>query len=202
MITTDSNAQLRFLHDRMPAVLDPGSEAMAIWLDPKRTTWSKELQSILKPYEGELECYPVSKEVGNVRNNSPDFIVPINSKENKKNIANFFTKGKKDKKPQAVKTDEVVKAEIKEPKETLSEPKHEVDSKEPPASTGVKREHSPDESEDVKPSKLPKPEQPSSPKLRGKKMHSSTSNNTLPAKAGGKKTAAQGTRKITSFFGK
>lgn len=204
VITTDSNAQLRFLHDRMPAILDPGSEAMAIWLDPKRTTWSKELQSILKPYEGKLECYPVSKEVGNVRNNSPDFIVPINSKENKKNIANFFAKGKKDEKPQALKTDEAVKTENEESKETLPEPKHEGDSKEPPASTGVKREHSPDDgNDDVKPSKLPKPEQPLSPnKLRGRKMHSATSNDTLPAKAGGKKTAAQGTRKITSFFGK
>ena len=74
----------------MPVILEPGSTAMATWLDPRRVTWSKELQSLLKPYEGELECYPVSKDVGKVGNNSPDYIVPINSKENKKNIANFF----------------------------------------------------------------------------------------------------------------
>ncbi len=95
VITTSSNPYLKFLHDRMPVVLEPGSTAMATWLDPRRTTWSKELQSLLKPYEGELECYPVSKEVGKVGNNSPDFIVPINSKENKKNIANFFTNAPK-----------------------------------------------------------------------------------------------------------
>ena len=75
----------------MPVILDMGSPEMSTWLDPHRTTWSKELQSLLKPYEGELECYPVSKEVGKVGNNSPTFIIPVNSKENKKNIANFFS---------------------------------------------------------------------------------------------------------------
>lgn len=74
----------------MPIILDPGSEQMWKWLDPHQTTWTRELQSILKPYEGELECYPVSKEVGKVGNDSPDFLVPVNSKENKNNIANFF----------------------------------------------------------------------------------------------------------------
>ncbi|OKL64457.1 hypothetical protein UA08_00443 [Talaromyces atroroseus] len=90
IITTDSNPYLKFLHDRMPVILDPGSEKMKKWLDPHQTTWTKELQSILKPYEGDLECYPVSKEVGKVGNNSPDYIVPVNSKQNKNNIANFF----------------------------------------------------------------------------------------------------------------
>lgn len=81
----------------MPVILEPGSSEMAAWLDPHRVTWSKELQSILKPYEGELECYPVSKEVGKVGNNSPDFIIPVNSKENKSNIANFFASAGKGK---------------------------------------------------------------------------------------------------------
>lgn len=94
IITTSSNSYLKFLHDRMPVVLDQGSDIMKTWLDPDRTTWSKELQSVLKPYEGELECYPVSKEVGKVGNDSPDFLIPVNSKENKKNIANFFANAK------------------------------------------------------------------------------------------------------------
>ena len=95
IITTDSNPALTFLHDRMPVILEPGSEAMKTWLDPNRTTWSNQLQSLLRPYEGELECYPVSKEVGKVGNNSPDFIVPVDSKQNKKNIANFFANAEK-----------------------------------------------------------------------------------------------------------
>lgn len=90
IITTDSNKQLKFLHDRMPVILEAGSKEMKAWLDPCHIGWSKELQSLLKPYQGELECYQVDKAVGKVGNNSPSFIVPIDSKENKKNIANFF----------------------------------------------------------------------------------------------------------------
>lgn len=77
----------------MPVVLDNGSEEIRTWLDPNRYTWSKELQGLLKPYGGELEIYPVSKEVGKVGNNSPSFIIPVASSENKSNIANFFAKG-------------------------------------------------------------------------------------------------------------
>ncbi|KAI1745055.1 hypothetical protein F4680DRAFT_404113 [Xylaria scruposa] len=93
IITTSSNKQLNFLHDRMPVILDNGSEKMRNWLDPGRYEWSKELQSLLTPYDGELEVYPVSKDVGKVGNNSPTFIIPIDSKENKSNIANFFARG-------------------------------------------------------------------------------------------------------------
>lgn len=90
VITTDSNKQLKFLHDRMPVILEAGSDAMKMWLDPSNAGWSKELQSLLKPYDGGLECYPVDKAVGKVGNNSPQFMMPIDSKENKNNIANFF----------------------------------------------------------------------------------------------------------------
>ena len=90
IITTDSNQQLNFLHNRMPVILDNGSDAIRTWLDPNRTEWSQDLQSLLKPYTGELECYPVSKDVGKVGNNSPSFLIPIDSAENKSNIANFF----------------------------------------------------------------------------------------------------------------
>ncbi|KAF2844763.1 DUF159-domain-containing protein [Plenodomus tracheiphilus IPT5] len=90
IITTDSNKQLNFLHDRMPVILENGSEAIRTWLDPGRTEWSKDLQSLLQPFEGELDIYPVSKDVGKVGNNSPSFLVPINSAANKNNIANFF----------------------------------------------------------------------------------------------------------------
>ncbi|KAL4992366.1 DUF159-domain-containing protein [Aspergillus falconensis] len=95
VITTSARPSLSWLHDRMPVILDPNTEAWNAWLDPKRTSWSKELQAVLKPYEGELDCYQVPKEVGKVGNNSPDFIVPVDSKENKSNIANFFANAKK-----------------------------------------------------------------------------------------------------------
>ena len=95
IITTDSNKQLSFLHDRMPVILENGSDQVRTWLDPGRSEWSKDLQSLLKPFEGELDCYPVSKDVGKVGNNSPMFIVPVASTENKNNIANFFSNAKK-----------------------------------------------------------------------------------------------------------
>lgn len=110
----------------MPVILDNSSEDIWTWLDPKRTEWSKELQSLLKPYKGELECYPVSKDVGKVGNNSPTFMIPIASSENKNNIANFFANAKKPAKGDAEKKeeDEVNDAALKSP-----EVKHEADEK-------------------------------------------------------------------------
>lgn len=90
IITTDSNKQLKFLHDRMPVILEAGSDEMKTWLNPSLVGWNRDLQSMLKPYQGELECYPVDKAVGKVGNNSPQFLIPVNSTENKSNIANFF----------------------------------------------------------------------------------------------------------------
>ena len=125
VITTDPNQQLRFLHDRMPVILEPGSEAMKTWLDPNRVGWDKELQSMLKPFEGELDCYPVDKGVGKVGNNSPQFVVPIDSKENKKNIANFFGKQKEMAKPGAAKEQAAEKKE--EVQSNGTQVKHEAD---------------------------------------------------------------------------
>lgn len=67
---------------------------MKKWLDPSLREWTHDLQSILKPFDGKLEVYPVSKDVGKVGNNSPSFIIPLDSKENKSNIANFFANAK------------------------------------------------------------------------------------------------------------
>ncbi len=71
-------------------IFEAGSDEMKRWLDPTNTPWNKDLQSMLHPFRGELECYPVDREVGKVGNNSPNFVIPFDSKENKKNIANFF----------------------------------------------------------------------------------------------------------------
>lgn len=54
----------------MPVILDNGCDDMFTWLDSNRSVWSKELQSLLHPFKGELECYPVSKDVGKVGNDS------------------------------------------------------------------------------------------------------------------------------------
>lgn len=82
---------MKFLHDRMPAILDQGSQAIRTWLDPQRQEWSRDLQSLLKPFKGDLDIYPVTKDVGKVGNNCPSFVIPRDSKENKSNITNFFS---------------------------------------------------------------------------------------------------------------
>jgi hypothetical protein len=89
IITTEANEQLSFLHERMPVILEP-PEVMP-WLSPKTKSWNPTLQSLLKPYRGALETYPVSKDVGKVALDSPSFIIPVDSAENKSNIKNFFT---------------------------------------------------------------------------------------------------------------
>lgn len=114
IITTDSNKQLRFLHDRMPVIFDPGSEEVRTWLDPGRHEWSSELQGLLKPWGGELDVYPVSKEVGKVGNNSPSFVIPVASRENKANIANFFAAAGK---PKLKKEEGDVTREVKDEEE-------------------------------------------------------------------------------------
>ncbi|KAL8787086.1 MAG: hypothetical protein Q9213_002428 [Squamulea squamosa] len=223
IITTDSNTQLSFLHDRMPVILDNGSDALRTWLDPKRSEWSKELQSLLKPYNGELECYPVSKEVGKVGNNSPTFIVPVASTENKNNIANFFGNAKKE----AAGKEE--KKEIMEEETEIAKKGTDIEQDErkqrttvgqsgtednaplpvpssPFATAGSKRGYRTDGDDDVssaKAVKLGNPEAPaesmgSPEKKSGRKTRSGTSNGTKgsPVKPGVK------SQKITSFFNK
>lgn len=201
---------------------------MMKWLDPQRTTWSQELQSILKPYEGELECYPVPKEVGKVGNNSPDFILPISNKEKKGNIASFFaTAGKKGE--QKDKEDETeskglhAKADLRETKDhEWSEdnapkpvPKEEeVDEQQSPR--GIKRERSPEDAAEVlAASKAVKTDEtsttsPFSPFKEKKEMPPMSS----PVKSGlkspsgkamsaaKKKGSSDGSQPITNFFKK
>ncbi|GFF25264.1 uncharacterized protein YMR114C [Aspergillus udagawae] len=228
IITTSSNPYLKFLHDRMPVILEPNSEAMKMWLDPERITWSSELQSILKPYEGELECYPVSKDVGKVGNNSPDFIIPINSKDNKSNIANFFANAKKQK------GGAVSSARDEDAKETLhsaeqkvvkdlDEPRKTQDSQwsennAPLPEPGVKREYPPDgddigneapKKQKTEPAPSPSPtekaqELKAKPERKtttsSRKTRSATHNDKPLKRTNGKTT--DGSQRITKFFQK
>lgn len=217
IITTDSNQQLKFLHDRMPVILNAGSEEMKTWLDPERNRWSKELQDLLQPYKGELECYPVSKEVGKVGNNSADFIVPIDSKENKKNIANFFASAPRNSEKEKsgatkAKTSVRVDHEHDENRETKNSEGSEDNAPLPFPSPdegntkGVKRGHSPEEDASVKAAKIsmsPKKGTKTAPAhaTSSRKARSAISNATL-SKTESPKKRGDGSQKITSFFGK
>ena len=211
IITTDSNKQLSFLHDRMPVIIENGSVDVRTWLDPKRSQWSKELQSLLIPFQGELECYPVSKDVGKVGNNSPAFIVPVASTENKANIANFFSNAKKANAFQKKAKTKQNTAES-DSRSTIDHSGSEDNVPLPapgstPPSRGTKRELGLDAGAEDQPSqKIMKLESDHpqahplvkvSPDKAGRKARNATSNDTRfsPAKPGG------GSHRITDFFG-
>jgi len=91
IITVPACSQMQFLHDRMPALLTTPDEIFT-WLDPTTTTWTFKLQDSLQPFTGDLEIYPVTKEVGKVGNNDKTFVLPRDSKDNKRNIMHWFGK--------------------------------------------------------------------------------------------------------------
>ena len=74
VITTDAEAALGDLHERMPLMVD--RERWGSWLDPRAQ--GAELLDLLEPAApGRLEAYPVSALVSNVRNNGPELLEPL-----------------------------------------------------------------------------------------------------------------------------
>ena len=75
IITTEANALLAPLHDRMPVILDPAD--WPLWLGEMPAEPAR-LQALLRPCPPEtLALWPVSPRVGNVRNNDPALIEPV-----------------------------------------------------------------------------------------------------------------------------
>ena len=76
IITTTPNELCAELHNRMPVVLKP--DAWPTWLGEQPAT-VRDLQTLLVSYPSdEMICWPVSTRVGNVKNNDPSVIEPIN----------------------------------------------------------------------------------------------------------------------------
>lgn len=70
ILTTQAVDAVGHIHDRMPMTVTDEDA----WLDPSL----KDPQSLLVPaMSGELEAFPVPKAVGNVRNNGPSLIRPL-----------------------------------------------------------------------------------------------------------------------------
>jgi putative SOS response-associated peptidase YedK len=75
--TAQENKVLRSIHDRMPVILP--KQVYGEWLDPAHQDVG-ELTALLKPYAAqELEAYPVSSLVNDVKNNSAALIQPVAS---------------------------------------------------------------------------------------------------------------------------
>lgn len=70
IITTDANAQMEKIHDRMPVILGPEDEK--VWLSDAP---SELLSSLLVPYQGDyMEMYPISTAVNRPSNDTVDVI--------------------------------------------------------------------------------------------------------------------------------
>lgn len=70
ILTTSPNLVMRPIHDRMPVILE--GEERERWLDPAADPAG--LQPLMRPWEGELEAYPVSTRVNSPRNEGPELI--------------------------------------------------------------------------------------------------------------------------------
>lgn len=73
ILTTSSTDELGRIHDRMPLLVRP--QDTAAWLDPSLE--QPPADCLIPAAPGLLQAYPVSTDVNNVRNNTPQLVVPI-----------------------------------------------------------------------------------------------------------------------------
>lgn len=66
IVTTAANDTVKALHTRMPVILPP--ESWRAWLDCSAG------EEVLRPYDGAMRFYRVSRDVNNVRNDRPELI--------------------------------------------------------------------------------------------------------------------------------
>ncbi|KAK0554143.1 hypothetical protein OC846_002232 [Tilletia horrida] len=221
IITTESNKQLNWLHDRMPVIL-PDAQSIALWLDipthalvKKEDSESPSAAKLLKPYDrGELQCYRVPPEVGKVGNNDEKFIYPVSAR--KDGIMAAFGRAKAKTEPGSsssagIKKETSTQAEST-PSQDLNSETHAPassttgKSKQQPSSTSQEPKASDPKKRKVQDeggpsSKKTKSEVPSSPQRSpGKASRLSGSKKGGDAKASSSPSSNSGTRDIRSFF--
>jgi putative SOS response-associated peptidase YedK len=75
IITTTPNELCAEIHNRMPVILPP--ETWPLWLGEEPVE-PEQLKAVLRPYPAEdMAIWPVSARVGNVRNNDPSLVEPV-----------------------------------------------------------------------------------------------------------------------------
>ena len=73
ILTTEAAPELRFLHERMPVVLEPAG--WPLWLGETEGDFA----ALLRPSAAPLRVWPVSGRVNNVRNDDPSLLAPLGS---------------------------------------------------------------------------------------------------------------------------
>jgi putative SOS response-associated peptidase YedK len=74
VITTEANAFMSGIHDRMPVFLPPA--VWDEWLDPDNDDVESLRELLVPAGEGLLAAHPVDPAVGNVRNKGPELVEP------------------------------------------------------------------------------------------------------------------------------
>ena len=75
IITTEPNALMKDIHDRMPVILPP--KAYDLWLSPEELP-SEKLPPLFKPFAAsQMRAYAVSPLVNNPRFDSPECVIPV-----------------------------------------------------------------------------------------------------------------------------
>ena len=77
IITTEANAQIQPIHERMPVILN--EKNLLAWLDPG--TNQQTLVAMLIPFSAPMTIHPVSSKVNNPRHNGPDCVARISAEE-------------------------------------------------------------------------------------------------------------------------
>jgi putative SOS response-associated peptidase YedK len=75
VLTTEAEDTLGRIHDRMPLMVEP--DRWASWLDAGMSGKDDLLSLLVPAAPGRLEAFPVSRAVGNVKNNGPTLVEPI-----------------------------------------------------------------------------------------------------------------------------
>jgi putative SOS response-associated peptidase YedK len=71
ILTTEANAQMAAIHDRMPVILP--AAGVQSWLDGT----PEEVRALMKTYAGPIVIRPIGKLVGNPRNDTPAVLAPL-----------------------------------------------------------------------------------------------------------------------------
>ena len=75
VLTTQAEDTLGRIHDRMPLMVEP--DRWGSWLDAGNSAKDDLLRLLVPAAPGRLEAFPVSRAVGNVKNNGPELVEPI-----------------------------------------------------------------------------------------------------------------------------
>ena len=75
VLTTQAEDAVGHIHDRMPLMVE--RERWSAWLDPTLSGKDDLLALLVPAAPGQLEAYPVSTLVSNVRNNGPELLEPL-----------------------------------------------------------------------------------------------------------------------------